>query len=118
MELSNHDSVIGWSLVMASLIKSQRLTSEGDEHIFGQTFDVLYTLGMSNKPYVEIVVCELFTQLLDVLADKQNLFSKISQKLKSDLKAENKFKPFFVFICLSVLEYFPVKHFLFPKHLF
>lgn len=106
-ELSNHDSVIGWSLVMASILKSQRLSREEDEKIFGKSFAVLYTLGM-NKQYIELLVCQLFTHFMEFI-DENVLFEKIAFKqINDDLKTENKYKPFFVFICLSILERFPV----------
>ncbi len=107
-ELSNHDSVIGWSLVIASVLRSKRLTSDVKEDIWRKTFDVLYTLGL-NKFYIELVVCELIRDFIVLLIDKQNLFQKIVwNKLENDLKTDNKHKPFVIYTSLIVLEYFPV----------
>jgi hypothetical protein len=107
-EISNHDSVIGWSLVIASVLRSKRLTFDVKEEIWRKTFDVLYTLGLK-KFYIELVVCELIRDFIILLIDKQNLFQKIVwNKLENDLKTDNKHKPFVIYTILIVLQYFPV----------
>ncbi|CAG2161742.1 unnamed protein product [Oppiella nova] len=105
-DVSNHDSVIGWSLVMASLIKSGRLNAGTADEIWDKTFEVLYSLGMS-KQYIELVVCDLFTQFMPLM-DTKVLFDKIVwTRLKTDLKTDNRFKPFFIFVCLFISDRFP-----------
>ncbi|CAG2108933.1 unnamed protein product, partial [Medioppia subpectinata] len=95
-DVSNHDSVIGWSLVMASVIKSGRLKADTSEDVWDMAFNVLYSLGMS-KQYIELVVCDLFTQFMALL-NKKALFDKIVwTRLETDLKTANRFKPFFIF---------------------
>lgn len=107
-EISNHDSVIGWSLVIGSVLRSKRLTFDENEVIWRQTFDVLYDLGLK-KPYIELVVCELIRDFIILLINNKPLFQKIvCKRLENELKTENKFKPFVLYICLIVLQHFPV----------
>ena len=105
-EVSNHDSVIGWSLVIASILQSHRL-SDVNEEILEKTFEVLYTLGLK-KQYIELVMSQLMTEFVQVLTNKEVLVEKIIlNRIKKDL-SENENKIFFAFICLLILDKFPV----------